>query len=113
MFFAMRRRVTATCPVAPVRPLWAYHNNVTLDFSRSGKPTDNAFIEAFNGRLRAECLNTHWFLRLDDAREKLERWRRDYNEVGPHGALGNKNPDCAAIRRGRHQPVSATRVRKL
>src|SRR5262249_32951046 len=52
--------------------LWAYQKGVTLDFSRPGKPTDNAFIEAFNGRLRQECLNTHWFLTLDDAREKLE-----------------------------------------
>lgn len=58
--------------------LWAYQNNVVLDFSRPGKPTDNAFIEAFNGGLRAECLNTHWFLSLADAREKLECWRRDY-----------------------------------
>jgi len=78
--------------------LWAYQNDVTLDFSRPGKPTDNAFIEAFNGRLRAECLNTHWFLSLADAREKLECWRRDYNEVRPHGAIGNKPPaallDC-------------------
>jgi hypothetical protein len=72
--------------------LWAYQNNVVLDFSRPGKPTDNAFIEAFNGRLRAECLNTHWFLSLADAREKLECWRRDYNEVRPHGAIGNKPP---------------------
>jgi putative transposase len=72
--------------------LWAYQNNVTLDFSRPGKPTDNAFIEAFNGRLRAECLNTHWFLSVVDAREKLEDWRRDYNEVRPHGAIGNKPP---------------------
>lgn len=52
--------------------LWAYANGVTLDFSRPGKPTDNAFIEAFNGRFRAECLNAHWFLTLDDARAKLE-----------------------------------------
>ncbi len=72
--------------------LWAYQNDVTLDFSRPGKPTDNAFIEAFNGRLRAECLNTHWFLSVTDAREKLECWRRDYNEVRPHGAIGNKPP---------------------
>ena len=72
--------------------LWAYQNNVTLDFSRPGKPTDNAFIEAFNGRLRAECLNTHWFLTLEDARRKLENWRREYNELRPHGAIGNKAP---------------------
>jgi putative transposase len=72
--------------------LWVYQNHVTLDFSRPGKPTDNAFIEAFNGRVRAECLNTYWFLSLADAREKLECWRRDYNEVRPHGAIGNKPP---------------------
>lgn len=72
--------------------LWAYANNVTLDFSRPGKPTDNAFIEAFNGRFRTECLNTHWFLSLADAREKLEDWRRYYNEERPHSAIGNKVP---------------------
>ena len=65
---------------------------LTLDFSRPGKPTDNAYIEAFNGRFRAECLNTHWFLTLADAREKLEDWRRYYNEDRPHGAIGNKPP---------------------
>ena len=70
--------------------LWAYQNNVVLDFSRPGKPTDNAFIEAFNGRFRAECLNAHWFLTLADAQEKLETWRRYYNEDRPHGAIGNK-----------------------
>ncbi|AOF92953.1 integrase core domain protein (plasmid) [Sinorhizobium sp. RAC02] len=63
-----------------------------LDFSRPSKPTDNAFIEAFNGRLRAECLNQHWFLTLADAREKMEDWRRDYNGFGTHGAIGNKVP---------------------
>ena len=56
--------------------LWAYQRGVTLDFSRPGKPTDNAFIEAFNGRFRAECLNAHWFLSLADAREKMEDWRK-------------------------------------
>jgi putative transposase len=72
--------------------LWAYARGVTLDFSRPGKPTDNAFIEAFNGGFRAECLNQHWFLILADARDKMEDWRRDYNEVRPHGAIGNKAP---------------------
>jgi putative transposase len=72
--------------------LWAYANGVTLDFSRPGKPTDNAFIEAFNGRFRAECLNAHWFLTLADAQEKLEAWRSYYNEVRPHGAIGNRSP---------------------
>ena len=72
--------------------LWAYQRGVMLDFSRPGKPTDNAFIEAFNGRFRAECLNAHWFLSLADAQEKLEDWRKYYNEVRPHGAIGHKTP---------------------
>jgi len=72
--------------------LWAYANNVTLDFSRPGKPTDNSFIESFNGKFRSECLNTHWFMNLDDARQKMEEWRRDYNEIRPHSAIGNKPP---------------------
>jgi putative transposase len=60
--------------------LWAYQRGVTLDFSRPGKPTDNAFIESFNGKFRVECLNAHWFMSLDDACRKCEAWRRDYNE---------------------------------
>lgn len=78
--------------VARELDLWACMKGVTLDFSRPGKPTDNAFIESFNGKLRAECLNAHWFLRLDDAVRKCEAWRRDYNEVRPHSAIGNKVP---------------------
>lgn len=72
--------------------LWAYQRGVTLDFSRPAKPTDNAFIDAFNGRFRAECLNTHWLLSLADAQEKVETWRRYYNEERPHGAIGNRPP---------------------
>jgi putative transposase len=64
----------------------------TLDFSRPGKPTDNAFIESFNGKFRTECLNAHWFMSLPDAREKVEAWRREYNELRPHSAIGNKTP---------------------
>ena len=78
--------------VSRVLDQWAYWNKVELDFSRPGKPTDNAFIESFNGRLRAECLDTSWFLSLPDARNKLEEWRKDYNEVRPHSALGNLTP---------------------
>ena len=72
--------------------LWAYLYGVTLDFSRPGKPTDNAFIEAFNGKLRQECLSAHWFLTLADAREKMEAWRRFYNEDRPHSAIGYNVP---------------------
>lgn len=64
--------------------VWAYHRGVTLDFSRPGKPTDNAFIEAFNGRFRAECLNAHWFLSPADAQEKVETWRRYYTCASEH-----------------------------
>jgi putative transposase len=71
---------------------WAYENGVTLDFSRPSKPTDNAFVESFNGRLRDECLNAHWFLSLADARAKIEAWRRDYNESRPHMSLGWLTP---------------------
>ena len=78
--------------------LWAYQNDVILDFSRPGKPTDNAFIESFNGKFRAECLNTHWFMSLDDARTKMADWRRDYNEVRPHSAIGN-NPPISLMKR--------------
>ncbi len=71
---------------------WAYQHKVVLDFSRPGKPTDNALVESFNGRLRDECLNTHWFLSLADARAKIEAWRRDYNECRPHTSLGHRTP---------------------
>jgi putative transposase len=67
-----------------------------------GKPTDNAFIESLNGRLRAECLNAHWFLSLDEARRKCEAWRRGYNEVRPHSAIGNQLP--AALHRSAGNP---------
>lgn len=72
--------------------LWAYQEGVVLDFSRPGKPTDNSFIESFNGKFRAECLNAHWFMSFDDARAKMEAWRRNYYEVRPHSAIGDKPP---------------------
>jgi putative transposase len=85
--------------------LWAYFNGVTPDFSRPGKPTDNAYIEAFNGRLRQECLDPHWFLCLDDAREKIEAWRTRYNREHPHSALGYLTPgEFAATKAGRKGP---------
>jgi putative transposase len=71
---------------------WAYFNEVKLDFSRPGRPTDNAYIESFNGRLRQECLNQHWFLSMADAQERIDHWRKDYNEQRPHSALDNRTP---------------------
>lgn len=71
---------------------WAYYRGVQLDFTRPGKPTDSSHIESFNGRLRDECLNVHQFLSLADAQAKIEARRRDYNEVRPHGSLGDLTP---------------------
>ena len=79
--------------ISKILDQWAYLNGVKLDFSRPGKPTDNAFIEAFNGRLRQECLNENWFLSLEDARDKIKAWREEYNRHRPHGALGNLSPE--------------------
>ena len=69
---------------------------------------DNAFIESFNGKLRAECLNAHWFLSLDDAVRKCEDWRVDYNEVRPHSAIGNKVPISLTNRLVAHGPPQLT-----
>ena len=86
--------------------LWAYQRGVTLDFSRPGKPTDNAYIEAFNGRFRAECLNAHWFLSLADAQKKVEDWRRYYSEERPHGAIGNRPPILLQKHVGASSPLT-------
>ena len=75
-----------------VMDTWAYRNDVLLDFIRPGKPVENHYIESFNGRLRDECLNTHLFFNLEDAQEKLDEWRNDYNFVRPHGTLGELAP---------------------
>lgn len=72
---------------------WAYQYGVQLAFIRPGKPVENSYIESFNGRLRDECLNVEVFFGLSDARDKLERWRQDYNQVRPHSALGDRSPD--------------------
>jgi putative transposase len=72
---------------------WAYENKVTLDYSRPGKPTDNPFIESFNGSFRDECLNVNWFLSLDDAAEKIEIWREEYNDFRPHSSLNDMTPN--------------------
>ena len=78
--------------------LWAYHHGVQIDFSRPGKPTDNCFIESFNGSFRDECLNLHWFESLEDAREKIEAWRIDYNDSRPHQALKELTPTEYALK---------------
>ena len=71
---------------------WAYRHHVTLEFSRLGKPTDNAYVESFNGHFRAECLDQHWFETLAEAREVIEAWRVEYNEERPHRSLQQRTP---------------------
>lgn len=71
---------------------WAYHRGVALDFTRPGKPTDNSYIESFNGKLRDEGLNVHQFTDLADAQARVEAWRIDYNEVRLPGSLGHLTP---------------------
>jgi putative transposase len=71
---------------------WAYDNKVVLDYSRPGKPTDNPFIESFNGSFRDECLNVNWFLSLDDAYEKINEWVNEYNSFRPHSSLNEMTP---------------------
>jgi len=71
---------------------WAYQNHVALHFIERGKPTQNAFIESFNGKFRDECLNQNWFVDLRQAREVIEAWRVDYNTVRPHSSLRYLTP---------------------
>jgi len=78
--------------ISRVLDKWAYENGVIIDFSRHGKPMDNAMIESFNGSFRDECLNVNWFLSIEDAQEKIEKWRTEYNEFRPHSSLGDMTP---------------------
>ena len=71
----------------------AYHHGAQIDFSRPGKPTDNSLVESFNGSLRDECLNVHWFESIEEAKVRIEDWRRDYNESRPHQGLREQTPN--------------------
>lgn len=79
-----------------VMDAWAYRHRVQLEFIRPGKPVENGFIESFNGRLRDECLNVEVFFTLEDVREKLTRWREDYNHQRPHSSLQDETPAAFA-----------------
>jgi putative transposase len=87
---------------------WAWRNRVRLHFIDLGKPTQNAFIESFNGRFRDECLNENWFLNLADARRIIEAWRLDYNSSRPHSALGYATPEEFAASHQGHAPGEMT-----
>jgi putative transposase len=71
---------------------WAIEHHVRHLLIEPGKPMQNGYIESFNGKFRDECLNEHWFTDLQDARDKIEAWRVDYNRVRPHSSLGNLTP---------------------
>ena len=87
---------------------WAFRHGIQLEFIRPGKPTDNGHIESFNGKLRDECLNVNLFFTLGDARETLEAWRRTYNEIRPHRALGGMPPSEYAGALTENQGAPAT-----
>lgn len=88
--------------------LWAYQNGAKIDFSRPGKPTDNAFIESFNGTFRDECLNIHWFETLAEARQLIEGWRQEYNGSRPHRALKDRTPSEFASEHAANRMLTAT-----
>jgi putative transposase len=88
--------------------LWAYQNGVKIDFSRPGKPTDNAFIESFNGTFRDECLNIHWFETLAEARQLIEGWRQEYNGSRPHRALKDRTPSEFASEHAANRMLTTT-----
>ena len=89
---------------------WAHEHGVQIDFTRPGKPMDNDHIESFNGKVRDECLNQNAFLSLADARDSLERWRRDYNRERPHGSLNWMTPEEY---RERNQPFYPAGITNL
>ena len=84
---------------------WCQQTRVEWHYIAPGKPTQNAFVESFNGRFRDECLNEHWFTSLIDARRTIERWRQDYNHVRPHSALGNLTPEAFEASFNRRSPI--------
>ncbi|KAF0190870.1 MAG: transposase [Gammaproteobacteria bacterium] len=87
---------------------WAHQHAVSLRLIEPGKPNQNAYIESFNGRLRDECLNEHWFLNLAHAQAVIEAWRREYNEERPKKALGGLTPTAYARQLAERSATVAT-----
>jgi putative transposase len=81
--------------------LWSQRSGVKLHFIQPGKPTQNAFVESYNGKFRDACLNQHWFVTIADARRSIESWRIHYNTVRPHSSLGNCTPEQFRLAGGR------------
>lgn len=78
--------------VASVLTKWCQDQQIKLSYIQPGRPMQNGYVESFNGKLRDECLNLHWFVTLAQARAILAAWRRHYNEERPHSSLGNQTP---------------------
>ena len=78
--------------ISRVLDQWAAEQGIRLGFIEPGKPVQNAVMESFNGRFRVECLNSHWFTSLADARQIIEAWRQAYNQVRPHSSLNYATP---------------------
>jgi putative transposase len=87
---------------------WAYENGVRLQFIEPGKPIQNAHIESFNAPFREECLIEHVFVSLDDARNRIEQWRLEYNRERPHSSLGNLTPEEFAAKNQLSSAVART-----
>lgn len=98
--------------VSKALDLWAFENKVKLRFIQPGKPTQNAYVESFNGKLRDECLNEHVFVSLDGARKTIEAWRQDYNTYQPHSSLDNMTPEefSAAFKQAEKTEITNCRV---
>ncbi|WP_188905161.1 integrase core domain-containing protein [Deinococcus aerophilus] len=108
MGYPERIQVNSSEFVSKALDLWTFGHRVTLDFSRSGRPQDNAHIEPFNGSFRDECLNTHRFLSLEDFAEKIKHWRADGNTHAPRSALKNLAP--GALQHRIHRPTTRRKL---
>jgi putative transposase len=91
---------------------WCVQRGIELVHIQPGKPTQNAYVESFNGRLREECLNVSWFQNLFDAKWKIAAWRREYNEERPHSSLGYRTPEEFAREMGGEKGCGKAAPRK-
>ena len=99
---------TAAEFTSQVMVLWAYRNGVKMDFSRPGKPTDDAFVESVNGTFRSDCLDIQWFMDLKEARQLIEAWKQEYNESRPHASLDDRTPSEFASHVAARRDMAAT-----
>ena len=92
---------------------WNLERKINLVHTQPGKPTQNGYIESFNGKLREECLRTSWFENLFDARRKIGAWRAEYNQQRPHSSLGYLTPNEFAARAIAEKSLDASGVSRF